>query len=154
MAVLNQGNVEQLGTPEELYLRPATRFVAGFVGRASAVSGTWRGDGRVVLADDAEETVWEGVAAGELSPGAAVDLVFRPEGLELVPRSTRASLPIRVLERRYAGSQTFYTVRSEAGDRFEVIGSAEGPGDAVANELAVVPRPASAPPRIFARETP
>ena len=35
IAVMNGGRVEHLGTPEEIYLRPATRFVAGFIGQAS-----------------------------------------------------------------------------------------------------------------------
>ncbi|MCK6475166.1 MAG: ABC transporter ATP-binding protein, partial [Planctomycetes bacterium] len=40
VAVLRGGRLEQLGTPEALYDRPATPFVAGFVGRASELSGT------------------------------------------------------------------------------------------------------------------
>ena len=43
VAVMNQGRLEQLGTPEDLYERPATPFVAGFVGRSSRLSGDARG---------------------------------------------------------------------------------------------------------------
>ena len=39
MAVMNQGHIEQVGTPEEIYLRPATRFVAGFVGAVNWMAG-------------------------------------------------------------------------------------------------------------------
>jgi ABC-type proline/glycine betaine transport system ATPase subunit len=39
IAVMNQGRVEQVGTPEEVYLRPATRFVAGFLGAMNWING-------------------------------------------------------------------------------------------------------------------
>jgi len=39
IAVMNQGRVEQIGTPEEVYLRPATRFVAGFLGAVNWIDG-------------------------------------------------------------------------------------------------------------------
>lgn len=148
MAVLNLGSLEQLGTPEDLYVRPATRFVAGFVGRASSVSGTWRGDGGVAIAAGASEAVWQGVANRDVATGAEVELVFRPETLEFV--APESGLPVRLLERRYAGSQTFFTVESEAGDRFEVIDSS--PVAEQAGALAVAPRPSSAPPRVFAKD--
>jgi ABC-type Fe3+/spermidine/putrescine transport system ATPase subunit len=45
VAVLEGGVLHQAGTPEELYDRPATRFVATFVGRASVLPGTFEGDG-------------------------------------------------------------------------------------------------------------
>src|SRR3954453_3218875 len=40
LAVMNQGLVEQVGTPEDIYLRPRTRFVAGFLGAVNWVGGT------------------------------------------------------------------------------------------------------------------
>ena len=40
IAVMNRGRVEQLGTPEELYERPQTRFVADFIGTTNLLSGT------------------------------------------------------------------------------------------------------------------
>ena len=146
VAVLNQGSLEQVGSPEDLYLEPATRFVAGFVGRASAIRGGWRGDGRVAIG--VGETTWRGVASGDFEPGATVELVFRPEALELVAADTADALPVRVRDRRYAGSQTFFTVESSAGDRFEVIApaGAAAPGD----KRAVLP--GSPAPRVFRRD--
>ncbi len=146
VAVLHQGHLEQLGVPEELYLEPATRFVAGFVGRASALAGTWSPPDGVAL--DGSDTAWSGVAAEAFEEGAPVELVFRPEALELHPAGTAGGVDVRVRERRYAGSQTFFTVESSAGARFEVIASADAaqPGD----ERAVLPGlPA---PRVFPRD--
>jgi putative spermidine/putrescine transport system ATP-binding protein len=76
IAVMNAGRIEQIGTPEELYLRPATADVAAFVGVSSVVPGTVRG-GSV--------DVW-----GTLLPLQAdaadgeVEVFLRPENVRLV----------------------------------------------------------------------
>ncbi len=49
IAVMHAGKVEQLGTPEELYERPATRFVADFIGSTNLLRGRIEADGRVRL---------------------------------------------------------------------------------------------------------
>ena len=49
IAVMHAGKVEQLGTPEELYERPTTRFVADFIGSTNLLRGRVEGDGRVRL---------------------------------------------------------------------------------------------------------
>ncbi len=148
VAVLHRGHLEQLDTPERLYVEPATRFVAGFVGRASAVAGFFRGEGAVALAGaEGEGLVWHGAAAEALEAGDRVELVFRPEALDLVPEGAAGALPVRVLARRYAGSQTFFTVEGPGGDPLEVI----APADAAATgeRRGVAPRPGAPLPRIF-----
>ena len=49
IAVMNAGKVEQLGTPEELYERPTTRFVADFIGTTNLLHGKVEDDGTVRL---------------------------------------------------------------------------------------------------------
>ena len=49
IAVMQAGKVEQLGTPEELYERPATRFVADFIGTTNLLHGQVEADGGVRL---------------------------------------------------------------------------------------------------------
>jgi putative spermidine/putrescine transport system ATP-binding protein len=51
IAVMNQGRLEQLGTPREVYERPATRFVAGFIGRANLFDATPGAGGGLVSED-------------------------------------------------------------------------------------------------------
>jgi len=160
VAVLYRGVLQQVGTPEELYERPATRFVATFVGRASVLPGRFAAAGNgamgtaaVALAGAPGAPVWEGIAAEPLEPGDAAELVVRPESLALVAAGTPGALAGRVVERRYGGSFTAYHVDVpglDGGREVEVNGGARdaAPGD----DVAVAPTPAAsgAPaPRIF-----
>jgi len=95
VAVLNAGHLEQAGAPDELYERPATLFVATFVGRAN---------------------VFRGASARALGGGEGI-VVVRPERL----RFAGAGLPGVVRERRYTGAAAFFLVESVAGERFEVL---------------------------------
>jgi sulfate transport system ATP-binding protein len=98
VAILNQGRLEQIGTPDEVYDQPATAFVAGFVGEAvrlpaEASSGTLRlGPHRLVL---------DG-RTGPLPDGPAA-LYVRPRDLVLAPGAAGA-LPAKVAAVRRAGA--------------------------------------------------
>lgn len=80
IGVMNQGRLEQVGRPEEIYRRPLTRFVAGFVGEGTLLEGRVLGDGRIVVGDGLEIA-----GAGDL-PGeaCAVWVCVRPEAVRLV----------------------------------------------------------------------
>jgi len=134
VAVLHDGLLQQVGSPEDLYERPATRFVAGFVGRASAFPGTYEEDGQVLLSSGER---WPGVPAGELRPGEAAELVVRPEALALVPPGSSGSLAGRVTERRYAGPVSYFQVALDGAHEVEVMAPSEAAaeGDAVAVAL-------------------
>jgi ABC-type Fe3+/spermidine/putrescine transport system ATPase subunit len=139
VAVLHDGILQQVGSPEELYERPATRFVAGFVGRASGFPGTFD-DGKVRLASG---PVWPGVPADDLRPGEPAELVARPESLAFVS----SGLSGKVIERRYAGPVSYFGVALDDGHEVEVMAPSEAAkeGDTVAIALGT-----SGPqPRIF-----
>ena len=51
IAVMSEGRIHQVGTPEDIYERPATAFVAGFIGTANRMAGEYR-DGAITLAGD------------------------------------------------------------------------------------------------------
>ncbi|WP_323677752.1 ABC transporter ATP-binding protein [Halorubellus sp. PRR65] len=78
LAVVNDGRIEQVGTPEQVYREPETRFVAGFVGENNLLDGTVAGvdaDGGVrVRANDTEFAVAGGVAGGESGPDSTTPL--------------------------------------------------------------------------------
>src|SRR5699024_6782002 len=80
IAVFNEGRIEQVGTAEELYERPASLFVAEFIGESNVFHGTLNDDGALV-AD--EVTVQTNAGAREVGTAAAV--VVRPERLSVRP---------------------------------------------------------------------
>jgi len=97
IALLHQGRVEQVGTPRELYERPATRAVAGFVGEANLLPATVAdGTARCAL----------GACATTLPTGAAT-ICVRPERLRL----GETGLPGTLTEVSYQGAVTAWRVR-------------------------------------------
>jgi ABC-type Fe3+/spermidine/putrescine transport system ATPase subunit len=114
MAVMREGALLQIGAPEELYHRPASRHVADFIGRSTVVSAE-RHDGaaRLTLAGVAQEAPISSMPADAgAHPLAAV---VRPESLALVPASSPASWPGVVISRRYAGGHWVYRVSVTGG---------------------------------------
>jgi len=115
IAVMQQGTVVQEGTAEDLYHRPASEFVAQFIGRVNLLAG------RVVAATaDALEVDVAGhrlrlsrTGAG-VAPGGAVRLVVRPEAVELAPAPSGPApgAPLGVIEgRTFLGEKVDYQVR-------------------------------------------
>lgn len=103
LAVFNSGRIEQLGSPAEVYERPTTRFVAGFVGTSNLLTGD--------------------VAQAIL--GRRGTFTIRPEKINLVARETpvgsdetSATGTIRAVV--YLGSDTRYTVTLDAGSELVV----------------------------------
>jgi spermidine/putrescine transport system ATP-binding protein len=121
IAVMNHGFVEQLGTPEELYERPRTRFVAGFIGTTNLVSGTIDGiDGgtAVVLLTSGERCR---VGADGLARGTNVELSIRPEavrirlGGEAGEGNAHTSLRGTIDQSAYLGNFVSYRIVTDGG---------------------------------------
>jgi ABC-type Fe3+/spermidine/putrescine transport system ATPase subunit len=87
IAVMRAGRVEQLGSPEEVYRRPASLFVAGFIGQANLIPGTVREvrGGWAVLRTALGDLRVPAAAPGTLPParGEKRVLFFRPEAARL-----------------------------------------------------------------------
>jgi ABC-type Fe3+/spermidine/putrescine transport system ATPase subunit len=85
IAVLHQGELVQVGTPEEIYNRPSNRFVAGFIGLTSFIEGRVSGfdqvTGRALISTRDGLTI--GVSDHDLSLGQQVTLSVRPEHIRL-----------------------------------------------------------------------
>ncbi len=110
IGVMNDGALLQIGTPQEIYEQPQTRFVADFIGETTFVSGVVVGDGVVRLADGS--TVKTSTDAG---PGIEVTLALRPERLFLYPEGDTSvaggnRLNGTVNRRVYLGNSLFYEV--------------------------------------------
>jgi len=124
VALLRRGRLEQEGTPEQLYAEPANAFVAGFVGRSSAVPVTVLGDGargtRVRLRDAEWELPRRGDAAQAAGPAR---LLARPEAL-WITAPTDGAVQGTVSGRRFAGASVIFTVDIGGGAELEVSGAA------------------------------
>lgn len=83
IAVMNKGEIEQVGAPEELYEAPRTAFTARFIGEQNAIPGavTEVADGRASISTSLGPLA--GKMAGALEPGEAATLLVRPERLHL-----------------------------------------------------------------------
>ena len=80
VGVMSQGRFEQLGTPQDLYYRPQTPFVAGFVGANNRIVGrATRRNGALVEVTTADGWVIHARSSGSIEPGAAVEAFVRPE---------------------------------------------------------------------------
>jgi multiple sugar transport system ATP-binding protein len=103
VAVLNEGRLEQIGTPEELYDRPRNRFVAGFLGEPEMnfVQGRLlAADGEARFAAGGWSVALDRTVAGRVQPYLEREVVLglRPQAVAVSPRSEGAGLPARVLE--------------------------------------------------------
>ena len=119
VAVLEGGVLHQVGTPEELYDRPATRFVATFVGRASVLPGTFEGEGetgrvRLRLGGAAAAAATDPGIAGLGSRSAAADAGIGDAGGGAVAARGDVAWPGVAAEALAAGEEVELVVRPEA----------------------------------------
>jgi iron(III) transport system ATP-binding protein len=125
VAVLREGRLRQVGTPHELYKRPADRFVAGFVGKATLLTGLLEQHEADVLVRLDSGAAWRACETAGQAIGQRVEVVVRPEELELsrVPDSA-SDLTGKVIDVRYLGSFTSYRVELPDGQLIEVAAPA------------------------------
>jgi len=126
IAVMNHGVIEQLGEPEEIYERPRTTFVAGFIGVSNLMPGevVSTGTGTAELRLDAGVTVRAGAAG--VSVGERAHAVVRPEKLQLrrangAAPDGRASVDGQVESSLYMGTATQVIVRLTDDTRMTVL---------------------------------
>jgi len=104
--VMNKGRIEQTGTPEDLYLRPQTRFVAGFFGENNLIDGTVTATAdRTATVETALGPVEVAFATSDLAPGTAVQIAIRPENIT-VAKDTGAGFPFVIRDVQFAGAST------------------------------------------------
>ena len=127
IAVMNKGHVEQLGPPNELYERPQTAFVAGFLGVSNLLPGTAAGPTKVAV---------DGGPVIEVHPEALngrtgrVAVGIRPEKIRIGSDQAN-TLSGKVFESAYVGVSTQYVVDTPAGRVTVYVQNLE-PGSAVA----------------------
>jgi spermidine/putrescine transport system ATP-binding protein len=143
IAVMDAGRIDQLGSPREIYERPATRFVAGFIGTSNLLDGTVEsitGDVALLSYGEGERVLVP--VSGAMKVGDDLEVSVRPEKIDLsqeAPAGTGTSVLTGVVtEVVYHGTSTNYTVKTSAGPDLVIFDqnaySAEdlaGPGDRV-----------------------
>jgi multiple sugar transport system ATP-binding protein len=140
IVVMNGGAIEQIGTPSQIYRRPATRFVAGFIGTPAMnfVDARRLGDtgGRVALGLPGGSSLVTRVAASAVAGGEGLALGVRPENLHLCA-ADGAPLAGRVDLVEFLGERTLAHVRlaDDSTISATVAGSAPRVGDAVGLEI-------------------
>ena len=147
IAVMRAGRIEQLGDPEELYERPRTAFVAGFLGVSNLLDGDVAGsDGSLVTVRLRDGTLLRAPAEGVASDGP-VRIGVRPEKLRVDARAEAGAtdglnaLSGTVLDASYIGVSTQYLVQTADGHRLTVYAQnldTAGAGDLLADGQRVL----------------
>jgi iron(III) transport system ATP-binding protein len=107
VGVLQAGHVEQMAPPQQIYHRPATRFVASFVGAADFLPGR-------VGAEGIATELGTFANVDRFPAGQAVDVMIRPDDISFVPEANGAGT---ITRRYFRGSETVYCIRLPSGHR-------------------------------------
>jgi putative spermidine/putrescine transport system ATP-binding protein len=157
VAVLRQGRLLQVGAPEELYERPASRHVAQFIGRATLVPAEWAGErARIAVGGVVQEgPALTGDPAVARASGPRWLAVLRPESLTIdyAERTDAPAWAGEIVSRRFAGGHLVYVVRLTGDVRVEVStddgawteGQSVTVGSHIANEPDAQPKPPPTP---------
>jgi spermidine/putrescine transport system ATP-binding protein len=138
IAVMNDGVIEHLGRPREIYERPATKFVANFIGTSNILSGRVSSvdNGRAVVAVGPDERIIARLPGNSVRPGDMLELSVRPEKIDIsaaAPAATDVSvLRGRVSEVVYLGTSTNYTVATSMGAEVVVFDQNASSADDIA----------------------
>ncbi len=120
IAVMNDGLVLQLGTPEEIYERPRNRFVADFIGQTNFLEGRVVGrDGESAAVDIPGVGVIRAVETAASVPAGAVTIAIRPEKIAFAAESAEDadwnSVEGEIVETVYLGTHSHHVVRLPGG---------------------------------------
>jgi iron(III) transport system ATP-binding protein len=119
VAVMNRGSIEQIGRPEVVFQHPESRFVAGFLGHASFLSG--------YVSGDLVETPLGPVGRDRIHGLATeydhtrIDVLVRPDDVLVRPAENEEEADGHVTYRRYLGPTVLYRVELEDGDVVEAM---------------------------------
>jgi iron(III) transport system ATP-binding protein len=142
IAVMNEGAVVQEGSAQDLYHRPASEFVARFVGRVNLVPArVVATEGDVVVVEALGARLRARREARQFAAGESVSLLLRPETIALDRNAAAGPIAGTVASHAFLGEKIEYVVR--CGDILvQVVSYSAGPGEVLADGTAVSLRPA------------
>ena len=145
IAVLAGGVLQQVGTPQEMYERPANEFVAGFIGSPAMNLGKFKVEGNVAKLGTAEVPLSQATLDAMVPEDEGkITIGFRPEGLEVVSEDTENTIPIEVEFVEELGSDAYIYGHLAGADSGHGLGSGnEGKGEQLI--VRVPPRTAPKP---------
>ena len=145
IAVLAGGLLQQVGTPQEMYERPANEFVAGFIGSPAMNLGKFKVEGNVAKLGTAEVPLSQATLDAMVPEDEGkITIGFRPEGLEVVSEDTENTIPIEVEFVEELGSDAYIYGHLAGADSGHGLGSGSaGKGDQLI--VRVPPRTAPKP---------
>ncbi len=123
ICVMNGGKIEQSGSPEEIYDRPRSEFVARFIGSSNVFKGKGLPDGRVDLAGVALRCTGE-----KVTPGARTPVSIRPHDIVLSakpPAETENVVPANVVRQVFLGDSRDYMVEIKDGTQLRTVTAAQ-----------------------------
>ena len=118
IAVMNSGRIDQLGTPEEIYARPESEFVARFIGASNVIKGTARDENHVAFAGATLQVVGARLTAGQSAPVA-----IRQHDIQLstqAPASPQNAIKAVVTRQVFLGANRDYMVEVSDGTALRV----------------------------------
>jgi spermidine/putrescine transport system ATP-binding protein len=138
IVVMQSGQIEQIGTPREVYRHPATRFVAKFIGETNMVSLTIQEDGTARTETGLTLTLPKGTGTGKAT------MVLRPADLTLAPAENppKGAVLGVVQQEIYLGSERQFMI-DMGGDIWRVTAPGTGRNYEVGEQVALVYDPAS-----------
>jgi len=140
IAVMSRGRIEQLGAPREIYERPASRFVADFIGASTVLRGRAVADDRVALSPDLTIRVRVG---GILRVGEQVELAIRPERVRLAAAG-EGTAEARIEGLVYQGAMTEVSARLADGQRVRMFVNEPAPMPLAPGQIIHLRLPADA----------
>jgi putative spermidine/putrescine transport system ATP-binding protein len=135
IAIFSAGRIEQLGTGDDLYDRPASLFVADFIGESNILRGRYEtdgGDGGWMIRESSRWRIGRSAAArADLGAGAPAALVVRPERIRIVGEDGPLSAAVNVADATVdevlnLGSDVRYELVLDGGQRLAVRESRGG----------------------------
>lgn len=124
IAVMNLGEIQQIGTPQAIYQRPANLFVASFIGRTNLLGGEIvMENGEAVLKVSGGYTVPMTTLLDEEKKNQKVTVSVRPE--EFVIAKDGEGIPATVTSSTFLGLNMHYFLKLDSGEEVQVIQEAE-----------------------------
>jgi iron(III) transport system ATP-binding protein len=119
IAVMNAGKIDQLGTPEDIYDRPQSEFVARFIGASNVIKGTARDGNHVSFAGATLQVV-----GAKLTPGQDIAVAIRQHDIQLsttAPQDRNNVVKATVTRQVFLGASRDYMVETADGTTLRVI---------------------------------